>query len=300
MAYRNLLIESCANLNCKREQLIITTDSKHSVPMEDINSIVLENNQSTITVATLSKLAQNGVTVFVCDDKHLPCAVMTSFAQHSRNLAMLRMQEALTVPLQKRLWQQIVQAKINNQAECLLLSDKGKESTYLYGLSKTVISGDTKNVEAIAANYYFKNLFGKDFTRGDETDCRNAALNYGYAIIRGHIARLVTGYGFLPMRGIHHKNEQNSFNLVDDFIEPFRPVVDLFVTKNVTETDILTPILKRSLYNLLNVDVVSGGQYHSVAYAAERMVQSFTRCCQQITKELILPKLVMLKQHTYE
>jgi len=300
MAYRNLLIESCASLCCENEQLIITTDGKYSVPMEDINSIVLENNQSTITVATLSKLSQYGTSVFICDEKHLPCAVLTSFVQHSRNLGVVRLQEALTLPLQKRLWQQVIQAKINNQAECLLLSGKEKEASCLRELSKTVTSGDTKNVEAFAANYYFKNLFGKGFSRGDDVDGRNGALNYGYAIFRGQIARLLTSYGFLPMRGIHHHNEQNAFNLADDFIEPFRPVVDLYVAHNVGYEDLLTPVTKRNLYNLLNVDVKSGGQRHSIAYAAERLVQSFVRCCQKVTKELMLPELVALKQHVYE
>ena len=300
MAYRNLIIESCANLSCRQGQLIVTTDSKHSIPLEDINSIVLENMQGTITIAALSKLAQNGVSVFVCDEKHLPCAVLTGFAQHSRNLGVIRLQEGLSLPQQKRLWQQVVQAKINNQAESLMLYGKEKESTYLYSLAKTVISGDAKNVEAVAANYYFRNLFEHGFSRGDDFDGRNGALNYGYAILRGHIARLLASYGFLPMRGIHHHNEQNGFNLADDFIEPFRPVVDLYVAQNVSKQDLLIPVVKRNLYNLLNVNIISGGQRHSVAYAVERLVQSFMRCCQQATKELMLPKLVALKQHTYE
>lgn len=300
MAYRNLLIESSANLRCRKEQLIVTTDGEHSIPIEDISSIVLENNQSTITAAALSKLSQNGVSVFVCDEKHLPCAVLTSFAQHSRNLSVVRMQEALSLPVQKRLWQQVVQAKINNQAECLLLCGNEKGAIYLQGLAKTVVSGDTKNVEAIAANYYFKNLFGKEFSRGDDADGRNSALNYGYAVLRGHIARLLASYGFLPMHGIHHCSEQNSFNLADDFIEPFRAVVDLYVVQNVSCSDSLLPVNKRNIYNLLNMDMLSGGQKHSVAYAAERLVQSFTRCCQKTTKELMLPKLVALKQHSYE
>lgn len=300
MAYRNLFIESCAHLSCSQEQLVITTDVKRSVPMEDINSVVIENNQSKITVATLSMLSQNGVTVFFCDGKHLPCAVLMGFAQHSRNAAMVQLQEELSVPMQKRLWQQVVQAKICNQAECLALLDMKKEAAYLKGLAKTVVSGDTENVEAVAANYYFKQLFGKDFSRGDDADGRNGALNYGYAILRGHLARLIAGYGFLPMRGIHHHNEQNSFNLADDFIEPFRPVVDLYVAQNVDSKDNLMPRLKRNLYNLLNVDILSGGQRHTVAYAAERFVQSFTRCCQKTAKELLLPNLVVLQQHTYE
>ena len=141
--------------------------------------------------------------------------------------------------------------------------------------------------------------FGMNFNRsGDDT--RNAALNYGYAIMRGLVARLLSGYGFLPMKGIHHSNEQNSFNLADDFMEPLRPVVDLYVAENVREGEELTPEIKHGLFNLLNVDVVSGAQHHSLNYATERMIHSFLRCCQKFTTELCLPELVKLRQHKYE
>lgn len=299
MGYRNLMIESRAHFCIKNNQLVITTDAQHSIPIEDINSILIENLQSTITIASLSKLAQSGVTIFVCDKQHTPCAVMMPFSQHSRNFGMLKLQENLSTALQKQLWRQIVIAKIHNQAKCLELLNKPDAAKYLYNASKNVLSGDTTNVEAAAANYYFKNLFPSILYRNDEADVRNAFLNYGYAIMRGHIARLIASYGFIPMKGLHHKSELNAYNLADDFLEPLRPVVDLFVAR-IPEIKSLTPVHKRALYNLLNVDMESGNQRHSAAYAAERMIQSFTRCCQKNTKELLLPKLVELKQHTYE
>lgn len=111
---------------------------------------------------------------------------------------------------------------------------------------------------------------------------------------------MIASYGFLPMKGIHHKSELNAYNLADDFIEPFRPVVDLFVAQEVQAFEALTPQLKQKLYNLLNMDIKIAQQNHSVAYAAEKMIQSFSRCCQKISKELLLPTLVALRQHTYE
>ena len=300
MAYRNLMIASNAQLKTQNEQLLITTDTTHSIPIEDINSVLIENRQSTITIATLAKLAQDGVTVYICDEKHTPCAIMLPFAQNSRQYGMLKLQENMSLPLQKQLWQQIVKSKIFNQAKCLELNNFTNEAKNLQLLTKNVTSGDANNTEAVAATSYFKILFGKNFTRGDESDSRNAALNYGYAIIRGHIARLIASYGFLPMKGIHHCNELNAYNLADDFIEPFRPVVDLLVSQELKLITQLTPSVKQKLYNLLNVDINIAGQMHSVAYAAEKMIQSYTRCCQKTTKELILPKLVALRQHTYE
>lgn len=300
MAYRNLMIASNAQLKTENEQLLITTDATHRVPIEDINSVLIENRQSTITIATLAKLAQDGVTVYVCDEKHTPCAIMMPFAQNSRQYAMLKLQESISLPMQKQLWQQIVKSKISNQAKCLELNGFVADAKNLLSLAKSVVSGDAKNVEAVAAANYFKTLFGKNFFRSDEKDMRNAALNYGYAIIRGHIARLIASYGFLPMKGIHHCSELNAYNLADDFIEPFRPVVDLLVAKELQSITNLTPKIKQKLYNLLNVDINIASQMHSVAYAAEKMIQSYTRCCQKSTKELVLPKLVALRQHTYE
>ena len=307
MAFRNLMIENRAFVSIRHKNLSIKIDAEHSVPIEDINSILIENAQSTITTAALSALAQNGATVYICDAKHTPCAVMLPFVQHSRSYGMLKLQEGLTQPQKKRLWQQIVIGKIDNQAKCLELSGRQEDSEHLRRLEKKVTSGDATNIEAEAAGYYFTALMGREFYRSDENDVRNAALNYGYAIIRGQIARLIVSYGFLPLKGIHHRSELNGYNLADDLIEPFRPLVDLFVVQYFADAEAdgesleaLTPPLKRALYNLLNMDILSDGQSYSVAYAAERLVQSFTRCCEKVSKELLLPELVPLKLHSYE
>ena len=298
MAFRSLVITTPSYIHIKNNQLVIQNESEHTVPVEDIQALLFENQRVAVSIYSLQKLAENGVTVFVCDDKHLPCAVILPFCQHSRNVAVMRLQEKLSVPQKKKIWKQIVTAKILNQARCLRVKKLAGFERLEY-LAKTVNSGDTKNVEAVAASYYFKMLFGKNFNRsGDDT--RNAALNYGYAIMRGLVARLLSGYGFLPMKGIHHCSEQNSFNLADDFMEPLRPVVDLYVVDNIMDGDLLIPEKKHEIFNLLNVNVVSGGQFHSLNYATERMVQSFLRCCQHASTELLLPGLVRLCQHKYE
>ena len=84
------------------------------------------------------------------------------------------------------------------------------------------------------------------------------------------------------------------------FAEPFRPVVDLFVAKNVQDNMFMNGELKRCLYNLLNVDMEMGNLHYTVAYAEERMVQSFLRCVEGKSKEMLIPKLMELRQHSYE
>ena len=293
MAYRCLMIVNPARLSCKNEQLVIETEAVRSAPIEDISAVVVESRQTTITTAALAALAQNGVVLYWCDEKHLPCGISLPFAQHSRQLGVLRKQMALTEPAKKRLWQQIVTAKIKNQAECLALCGKTDEAKFLYSRAKAVTSGDKDNLEASAAAYYFPALFGAGYTRRSD-DTRNAALNYAYAILRGYMARCLTVYGFLPYLGLHHDSELNQFNLADDLMEPFRPVADLYVAANVAEDAALTTQLKGHLVNLLNVDSLSGTQHHSVAYAMERLVQSMPG------PELQLPKLLEHKQHSYE
>ncbi len=299
MAFRNLMIESPARISVKNDQLIIHTHRDFSVPVEDISALLLESRQSTITTAALSFLGQSGCCVFLCDEKHMPCAVLTPFSQHSRELPVLRRQLEATEPRKKQLWQSIVKAKIAAQAQCLSLCEKADAAQGLLALIPRVRSGDADNLEATAAQRYFPALFGGDFIRGTDNGT-NAALNYGYAILRGAMARSLTVYGFLPALGLHHRSSLNSFNLADDLMEPFRPVIDLLVFQVMSEEAPLTPERKRLLFNCLNLDILSGGQRHSVAYAMERLVQSLSRGLEKPEGKLCLPELLPLRQHSYE
>lgn len=299
MAFRNIIVESPAHISVKNKQLIIKTDGEHSLAVEDISALLLESRQSTVTTAALSLLGQCGCAVFVCDEKHMPCAVLTAYSQHSRQLAVAASQLSLGEVLKKRLWQSIVIAKINNQAECLRLCGKESAAEGLKAIAASVRSGDSGNAEAFAAARYFPALFDKGFTRAADNGI-NSALNYGYAVLRGCMARYLASYGFLPMLGLHHKSELNSFNLADDMMEAFRPVVDLLAFTLFDADDILTPEKKRLLFNCLNLDILSGGQKHSVSYAMERAVQSLQRSMNRGECGLILPELLPLSQHRYE
>ena len=296
MAYRNVMITTPCRISCKQDQLLVQGDVSASFPIEDLLSVLIESRQCTITTAALSELAKEGVAVFTCDEKHIPCAVTLPFARHSRQLEVTHQQFNWTVAEKNRWWQQIVQAKIRNQAECLALCGRCEKAVILRKRSDAVRRGDSENIEATAAAIYFPALFGEGFTRGAEADTRNAALNYGYAILRGCMARCLAVYGFIPWMGLHHESTLNAWNLADDMMEPYRPVVDLFVAAQVGSNASLDTRLKSWLFNLLNMDIRSGGQRHSVAYAMERQTQSL----RSNAKTLILPELMPLQPHSYE
>jgi len=297
MAFRNIFISSPAKLSVKNNQLIVKDSVEYSFPLEDISTILIESAQVTFTSALLSQCAQGGVLVYLCDNRHLRCAVLTGFNNHSRKLKILQSQVDLKLTVKKHMWQNIVKRKIENQSVVLKLL--GKDYTAVLALAKKVKLNDEDNLEAVAASKYFRILFGKDFSR-EYDDITNARLNYGYSIVRGCVCRCLTVYGFEPSLGIHHKNQLNSFNLADDIMEVYRPVVDMCVWQMDDEQETLSIRDKQILYNLLNCDVVFDRQKHPLSYAIEKTVQTLQYSYINEKDSLKLREIIPLQQHEYE
>ena len=209
------------------------------------------------------------------------------------------MQYAYSKPFKKRIWQRIVIQKLINQGKCLeFLNKQGADE--LYRISKTVDSGDSNNREAYGAKKYFQYLFGNEFTRRSDSVI-NAALNYGYAIMRGLVARSLVGYGFFPCLGIYHDNELNKFNLADDFMEVLRPLVDLYVAHHVQPDDEFSSSIRADLYNLVNMDILLNEEKLTVVNAVEEMAKSFVTASRSQDPSLLkLPELLPLQLHVYE
>ena len=301
MGFRNIKIDSHVKLSIKNQQLYIETDILRQIPLEDINCIIIENQTVTVSAYLLQKMADMGITVYVCDEKHLPNAVLLPMVRHSRHFKILKYQIEAGKPLQKRLWQQIVVRKIRNQALCLAYLDlDGSEE--LMKMCKEVQSGDRKHVEAKAAAFYFKSLYGLGFSRGND-HVINSALNYGYAIVRGLIARSIVCYGLEPSIGVFHHSELNNFNLADDMIEPFRPLVDLYVSQNYDVAEIdsdLTPERKRDIFGIINYDMDVKGEKRIISNCIDMLVASYSSALQGKRSDLELPELMQLQVHSYE
>lgn len=300
MGYRRLMIESPVSLSVRNAQLVVQTAEKTaSFPLEDIDAVLIENPQVRWTVSTVSALAENGCAVYLCDAKHMPNCVLLPYMQHSRQLGQLKKQTNASLPRKKRLWQAIVSQKIRNQSACLALYGLHSESDHLKHLAETVQSGDAGNAEGHAAAFYFSSLFGSGFVRTQDSDGRNAALNYGYAILRGAIARTLAVYGLIPCLGIHHKSELNRFNLADDLIEPFRPLVDAYVA-GIEIGETLEPECKRGLFDLLSYEMIFSGKHYDVSYSVDLFVQSFIRCLSDASAVLDVPVFTGLVKHRNE
>ena len=268
MAYRHVCIANRAFISLRNKQLVIKQDEEYTIPLSDISTVMLENNASTITSAAIAAMAENNIALFTCSEQHTPNGVLIPFNNHSRQLKALKIQLEASKPLVKRIWQKIVKQKILNQAKCIQNCDiQGWER--LFQLSNKVESGDKNNIESQVARVYFRLLFGPNFIRRTETTL-NASLNYGYSLIRAAIARSLTTYGFYPSIGLFHHNELNNFNLADDLIEPYRPLVDKWVYDNVGKDEtILNTEHKRGLYNLFNTQLTINNGVSTLTTAIE-------------------------------
>jgi CRISP-associated protein Cas1 len=301
MVWRSVIISQPAKLKRENFALLVEQEQSARVPFEDIAVIVLNNREITLTHPVLSACAEYGIGLFATGDNHQPSGVFLPFQSHSRATRMLRLQLDLDKPTGKRAWTAIVQAKINNQALCMKILNAGDHER-LESMSRRVKSGDTGNMEAQAAAYYFPQVMGRSFHRSQEV-WANAALDYGYAVMRGACARALVAHGMLPTLGLFHSSEQNAFNLADDLIEPYRAIVDLYVATNrkTDETVDLSPADKVALVALLNIDVAMPRGVMSVLSSIEQAAESLARLYDG-GSELILemPKLIGLNAHRYE
>lgn len=204
--------------------------SEVTKPIEDLGVVVLDNKQITITSGAMEALLENNCALITCDSKSMPVGLMLPLYGNTTQNERFREQLAASVPLKKQLWQQTVQAKINNQAAALAICT-GEKSKCMRVWANDVRSGDPDNLEARAAAYYWRTLFSDldGFTRDREGIPPNNLLNYGYAILRAIVARGLVASGLLPTLGIHHHNRYNAYCLADDIMEPYRPYVDKLV-----------------------------------------------------------------------
>lgn len=298
MGYINVYVSKNAHIFVKNNQLFLENQTnKVDYPLEDLNCVMIENLNTTLSTYTLSMFAEYGILCFICNQNHLPSGVVLPFCDHYQTLSVFQSQMGMSKPFQKQLWQKIIKNKIKNQNEVLNICG-GYDK--LKGLQESVLSGDSTNNEAKASLIYFKELFGKDFVRRDDGIGINACLNYGYAIIRGFVARSIVAHGLQPFLGLKHCNQLNQFNLADDLMEVFRPIVDLYAKIYLTDITELNSNIKAEILNLINYDVLIDGQKQTVSYAIELFVQSFQKSLKESKDYLKEIEITSLEMHRYE
>ncbi len=292
MIKRSILIEQNAKVTCKYRQLCIATPEREAtIPIEDIGFLVIEHQETYISIPALNQLIANNSAVIICDTHHLPHGMFLNLNAHHIQQQLFKAQINASSPLKKQLWQQTVKQKIHNQG--LLLKRVTERDNKFNFLVSKVLSGDTSNMEGVAANFYWGSFFEIDFKRERFGNYPNNFLNYGYAILRAATARALSGSGLLNTLGIHHKNKYNAFALADDIMEPYRPLVDECVhglMQKFDEKELITPI-KLELVNLLTRTVYFENEKSPLMVALQKTASSLQQCFTGQRKKINYAKL---------
>jgi len=292
MIKKTLFFSNKCSITTSNEQLVIASENRNTtIPIEDIGFIVIDHNETYISIPALNKLITNNCACIICDAKHLPNGMLLNLNSHHIQQEIFKYQIEASKPLKKQLWQQTVVEKIRNQG-LLLKTITGSENKFEYLTSK-VLSGDTSNMEGVAAAFYWKSFFSIDFKRERFGNYPNNFLNFGYAILRAATARALSGSGLLNTLGIHHKSKYNAFALADDIMEPFRPLVDEAVhhiMQHYDEQELNTEI-KSILLEVLTRTVYFKNEKSPLMVALQKTSSSLQQCYSGKRKKIKYPKL---------
>ena len=277
-----------SQLVVKRPDLPNTT-----LPIEDLGVVIVDDMRATYTQSVFIELLEAGATVMVTGHDHLPAGMMLPMDAHHVQTERHRAQVATSLPVRKRAWQAIVQAKIVQQAT--VLSHFTGDHGGLAPMARRVRSGDPDNLEAQAAQRYWPRLFGRAFRRERGAEGVNALLNYGYAVIRAAVARAVVAAGLIPSLGVHHRHRANPFCLADDLVEPYRPYVDWRVRHLASEDgegvpDLAERATRAELLSLLNETIQVNGRREPLLLALHTSAASLCRTLTGGDRSLSLPE----------
>lgn len=272
----------------------LTNQSKYFFPKE-IEYLILENSKIYLSVEVLRLLVKNKVAVMICDDKHSPLIKISDMEfDQSERVQLLYLQTSMGKQLKGRIWRKVIKAKVKNQEICVKNNSTNELTNYFEKMYKNIKYGDQENIEAIVARKYFECLFGKNFSRRTD-NLINACLNYGYAIIRSAIRKQLVIEGLEPSLEICHRSQKNNFNLADDLIEPFRPILDNLVIDilNYSDDEYLTSEMKYRLVQVLLEKCLVGKHVKYIGDAIKDEIRTFKKCIRdKNVKELTLPQLI--------
>ena len=278
MSWRVLYIEESDYLNLYLDNLKIKKGiDETTVPLSDINSIIVDNNKINISLSLINKCMEYKVNIITCDIYHLPNGIIMPYSGNYQSALQLRKQIEWKEETKNIIWQYIIKKKILNQAKILELKDKDiKVINHMIKFSYEVKMNDKTNREGLAAKIYFRELFGSDFKRMND-DVINAGLNYGYSILRSQISRELVARGLNPHLGLFHNGTTNQFNLADDIIEVYRPIIDSYVYDELKDK---TSFLRENRLELIKITtkkVMIAGKKQTITNSMNIMINSILK-----------------------
>ncbi len=258
------------------------------IPLDDIAAVIANAHGLTYTNNLLVALAERGAPFVLCGPNHNAVGMLLPLDGHHVQAKRIEAQIGAGLPVRKRLWAAVVKSKLEQQAAALEAATA--PTAPLLVLVSKVKSGDPENIEGQGARRYWGLLFGNTFRRDQDGDGVNALLNYGYTVLRSATARAVVAAGLHPSIGLHHSNDSNAMRLVDDLMEPFRPVVDLKVWQLLKQGEShVTPETKRALVRVLYDDMQASVGVTPVMVCMQKLAVSLAQVYLGERNKLDLP-----------
>lgn len=275
MSWRVLYVEESEHLSLYLDNIKIIKDGEDLlIPISDVHTLILDNYKINLSVHLLNALTQGNVNVVLCGVNHLPQSIVFPNSGHHLSTIMLKKQLAWSDQEKQFIQKHIVTNKIRMQYK-LLIHRKVSQQIYekLIQYSNEVTPGDSTNREGLASKMYFRALFGESFKRFDD-DVLNAGLNYGYSILRSQISKVIVSKGLNTSLGFFHKGPANDFNLSDDIIEPFRPIIDHWVASNLLDEKIFLREHRIGLIKATTNNIIFQKQSQSIFNTMNLFVES--------------------------
>ncbi len=267
------------------------------VALDDMSALIANAHGLSYTNNLLVALAERGVPMVLCAANHNVVGMLWPAEGHQQQAHRMEAQIACSLPTRKRLWAAIVKSKLLNQAA--VLAAAGAPAAPLQMLARQVKSGDPQNTEAQGARKYWGLLMGPLFRRDQQADGLNALLNYGYTVLRAATARAVVAAGLHPSVGLHHSHDNNAMRLVDDVMEPFRPVIDWTVWRLQSQGPcVVNADTKRALVQSLYQDLQSDAGTTPVLVAVQKLATSLAQVMLGERDKLDLPHPGVPQRHT--
>lgn len=246
------------------------------IALDDMGALIANAHGLSYTNNLLVALAERGVPFVLCGANHNVAGMLWPIEGHHQQAHRIEAQLACRLPTRKRLWASIVQSKLRQQAA--VLAEVGAAPMVLLRLADKVKSGDSENAEAQGARHYWPQLMGTMFRRDQQGEGVNALLNYGYTVLRAATARAVVAAGLHPSLGLHHSHDNNAMRLVDDLMEPFRPVVDWTVWQLQSQGPCSVHAdTKRALVQSMYLDLKTDAGTTPVMVAVQKLATSLAQ-----------------------
>ena len=280
-------------LSSKRGSISVSFQKEEHglIPFDDVAVLLVTARGATFSKEVLTRLNEKGGVAILCGKNYSPVSYVLPHSTHYNYTGRLYDQIEASKPLKKQIWKSIIQSKILNQSK-ILHYYKRREANHLAKLSETISSGDKENREAHAARIYWPALFGDDFRRNVNKQGTNSLLNYGYGVLRGIMARAVCSSGLEPALGVHHISRVNNLCLVDDLMEPFRPVFDIAAAELTNRNEIeLKPDVKQKIIQFSWLDLETDKGRTPLIKALEYMLQSLVDSFQEKRNLLYVPSI---------